>query len=467
MTNQDDQHHQRMLQALHLAQQDLTRVSPNPKVGCVIYNQNHVCVATGVTGKPGSPHAEIHALHALAMWQQKNQTPSEKKTTQTNRRMRSRRGSRASSADTVSSHVWKLPQKTNQIYHLYVTLEPCTHYGRTPPCVDAIIQSGITHVYIGTLDPNPQVSGRSILILEQAGIEVYLGIAEQACHRWHAPFKKWITQGMPWVTLKGAMTLDGCLATAQGHSQWITGSEARTHVHQIRAQVDALMIGGGTARIDQPRLSVRHCAGSDPIAVVVSRTLALPKKLPCVRPGTLCIHGPQASAQQKQAWHKRGVELIEVALDEEGTGLDLKQILQNLAQRGIIHLLIEGGGKLHASFIQAGLIDDVMIYMAPKIIGKGRPLFALPSVAKIDDGWCLDQTHIELLGSDWLITGTLVTHEEYMRLKTSDAHDVQVEASMELANSLDESVDSLDESVDSLDESVESLDESVDSLDGL
>jgi diaminohydroxyphosphoribosylaminopyrimidine deaminase / 5-amino-6-(5-phosphoribosylamino)uracil reductase len=464
----EEVHQQRMMQALQAAQSSKVRVSPNPKVGCVIYNQHHVCVATGVTDIPGLAHAEIKALHQLALWQRSsksnnnveaNSDQSSDLTERLSRHPRRRKSSYRHFQQAPNELA--RPQKDDQEYYLYVTLEPCSHHGRTPPCIDAIIDAGITSVYIGTSDPNPQVRGRGIALLEQAGILVYLGIAESTCERWHAPFKKWITQGIPWVTLKGAMTLDGCLATAQGHSQWITGTQARTHVHYIRAQVDAVMVGGATARIDQPRLNVRHCEGEDPIAVVLSRTLALPKKLPCVREGTLCIHGPLALESQRQAWLKRGVELIEVSLDDEANGLDLSEVLVALGSRGITHLLVEGGGKLHASFIQADLIDDVMVYVAPKIIGRGRPLFALPSVPMIQDGWCLENQEVEFLGDDLLIRGDL------KRIHSNNSEDVESLDDSEDVESLDDSedIESLDDSedIESLDDSedIESLDDSI------
>ena len=197
--------------AIEAAQTSLTRVAPNPRVGCVIYDRRGQQISVGVTEPPGRRHAEICALDAAY----------------------------EVGAELCGASV-------------YVTLEPCSHRGRSGPCTRALIEAEVGEVVIGARDPNPLVSGRGVRHLRAAGIEVREGVMRERCEALHAPFFKWITHGRPWVSLKGAMTLDGCLATATGHSRWITGVEARTHVHQLRAQVDALMVGGETARRDRP-----------------------------------------------------------------------------------------------------------------------------------------------------------------------------------------------------------------------
>ena len=356
----------RMREALALAKSSLVRSSPNPKVGCVIYNQDGLLIGQGVTSPPGGPHAEINALNSAKQ------------------AGHSLRGA-----------------------SVYVTLEPCSHTGRTGPCTVALTQAEVAEVYIGVVDPNPLVAGRGVQMLSQAGITVVQDVAKTECQDHHAAFFKWITTGLPWVSLKGAMTLDGCLATANGHSNWITGIEARTHVHQLRARVDAMMIGGETARRDRPSLTVRHCEGSDPQTVAISRTLSIPNDAPFLRENTILLHGQAASDERKLILEDLGVRLIELPLHNSGKGLDLKYGLQELGHLGITHLCVEGGGFLHGSFLQDKLADDVHLYIAPKLIGRGKPLFNFTSVNTIADGIELEQNYIQQLGKDIYLYGIM------------------------------------------------------------
>ena len=251
-----DQH--RMREALNLAQKSMVRVSPNPRVGCVIYSTSGERIAEGVTSPPGGPHAEINALN----------------------------------------HATRAGLSLHDAI-VYVTLEPCAHTGRTGPCVDALIKAKVGRVCVGAIDPNPLVGGLGVKRLRTAGVRVDVGVLADECVTYHSPFFKWIKTGSPWVSLKGAMTLDGCLATASGDSKWITGIAARTHVHQLRAQVDALMIGGETARRDRPALTVRHCEGSDPVPIALSRSLSIPNDAPMVKEGVLLFHGSHASTERR------------------------------------------------------------------------------------------------------------------------------------------------------------------------
>ena len=291
--------------------------------------------------------------------------------------------------------------------HLYVTLEPCAHHGRTPPCVDAIIAAGISKVFIGTSDPNPLVAGRGVKKLQDAGIEVMIGVCKEDCDLLHAPFKKWITEGIPWVSLKGAMTLDGCLSTAAGHSKWITGKVARSHVHQLRASVDAILIGAETARRDRPQLNVRLVDGQDPRPVILSRMLLIPNDLPCIHSSAILVHGKDTPKDRRQFFLDKGCELIEVPFNKANDGLCIKATLKALGQRDITHILIEGGGKIHGDFLNQKLADDLHLYIAPKIIGRGKPLFNLPSVAKIPQGMTLQSTSTQRLGDDIYLYGRI------------------------------------------------------------
>lgn len=364
-------HHQRMREALHLAQASLVRTSPNPRVGCVIYSEHGQKIAQGITSPPGGPHAEINALEQAYL--------------------------QGISTENAS---------------VYVTLEPCSHTGRTGPCVEALIQAKVKGVYIGTSDPNPLVAGRGIKRLREAHIDVEDAILQEECRRYHAPFFKWITTGRPWVSLKGAMTLDGCLATATGHSAWITGIEARTHVHALRAQVDAMMVGGETARRDRPSLTVRHCEGTDPVAISLSRRLFLPNDAPFIRPGSIIFHSNLATTDRKKQLTDKGVKLIEVSLTEDGKGLNLSDILDELGMEGIAHLCVEGGGYLHGAFMSLELVDDLHLYIAPKLIGRGKPLFNFPSVNSMYEAHTLNEIYTETLGQDMYLYGRFTSKLE-------------------------------------------------------
>lgn len=363
---------QRMGEAIALARSSLVRVSPNPRVGCVLYHASGQRIASGVTEPPGGRHAEIVALEDA-------------------------RAQGVSLAETTA----------------YVTLEPCAHHGRTAPCVDALIQSGIARVCVGVIDPNPLVGGRGIQRLRDAGVIVEIGLLAESCEQLHSPFFKWIHRGQPWVSLKGAMTLDGCLSTASGQSQWITGIEARTHVHQLRAQVDAMMVGGETMRRDRPSLTVRHSEGTDPLPVAVSRRLSIPNDSPILQRSAILIHGPDAPEHRREAFSKMGATLVEVPYLEghQGQSLDLNASLKALGALEITHLCVEGGGALHGSFLTAGLIDDLYLYIAPKLIGRGKPLFNFPSVAHMSEGWLLEGVQTTQLGSDLHIYGRFVHHQ--------------------------------------------------------
>ena len=361
---------ERLSEAIELAERSLTRTAPNPRVGCVLYSAEGERLSEGVTSPPGGLHAEAQALKRLQ--------------------------DEGRSAEGASA---------------YVTLEPCAHYGRTPPCALALVEAGVARVVIGALDPNPLVSGRGVALLQEAGVEVMVGVERERCERLHAPFFKWVQTGLPWVTLKGAMTLDGCLATATGHSKWITGEAARAHVHSLRAQVSALMVGGETARLDRPSLDVRLAPGTNPTPVVLSRELSLPKDLPCVREGVregaLLFAREGLPLEAVERWQQRGAEVVQVPLNDEGQ-LCLTQVLVALGERGHTHLMVEGGGKLHGAFLSQGLADDLHLYIAPRLIGRGRPLFNFPSVAEVPDGVSLSEPTWSQLGADLHLYGRLL-----------------------------------------------------------
>lgn len=321
--------------ALRLAARGLGNTWPNPAVGCVIVAGGRV-VGRGWTQPGGRPHAETQALDMAGA---------------------AARGATA-----------------------FVTLEPCAHHGRTPPCAEALVAAGVARVVSALTDPDPRVAGRGHAILRSAGIAVTEGVLSEAAARLNAGFLKRVTRGLPFVTLKLAATLDGRIATAGGESRWITGPQARRSVHALRMQHDAVMVGSATARADDPDLTVRDMGATrQPVRVVLDRRLSHD---PSSRLGRTAgrvpvwmVHGATAPAAARAAWAATGAELIEVA--EGPGGLDLAAALSALAARGLTRVLSEGGGTVAAALIRAGLADELALYSGAVLIGaEGQPVLA-------------------------------------------------------------------------------------------
>ncbi|MFZ3580830.1 bifunctional diaminohydroxyphosphoribosylaminopyrimidine deaminase/5-amino-6-(5-phosphoribosylamino)uracil reductase RibD [Loktanella sp. DJP18] len=321
-----------MTLALALGRRGMGQVWPNPAVGCVIV-QGDVIVGRGATQRGGRPHAETVALEQAGA---------------------AARGATA-----------------------YVSLEPCAHTGRTPPCADALIAAGVARVVVATGDPDPRVAGQGIARLQAAGIAVDIGLMRRAAEQDHAGFLMRVTRGRPFVTLKIASSLDGRIATTTGESRWITGEVSRRAVHGLRARHDAVLIGAGTARADDPMLDVRDLGDvRQPVRVVVSRDLNLPingrlAQTAHEQPVWLC-HGPDVETRN---WHRAGVETLECTLS--GPRVDLTSALQQLGARGITRVLCEGGGHLAAALLQAKLVDTLVVFQAGLAIGSD----GLPSLA--------------------------------------------------------------------------------------
>jgi diaminohydroxyphosphoribosylaminopyrimidine deaminase/5-amino-6-(5-phosphoribosylamino)uracil reductase len=323
---------ERMRRAMALAGGVRTTTAPNPWVGCVVVparagsDARITGVFEGATAPPGGPHAEVSALD--------------------------RAGEQARGAT------------------LFVTLEPCAHHGRTPPCTDAIIEAGIARVVVGIEDPDPHVAGRGIALLRDAGIDVTVGVASDEVEEQLAPYLKHRTTGRPWVVLKMASSLDGRTAAPDGTSRWITGEASRRDVHRLRADSDAVLVGAGTVRADDPELTVRLDDGVDraqPLRVVLG----------------------SAPAQAR----------VQPALELSG---DLGEVLGELGRRGVLQLLVEGGPTVAHDFHAAGLVDRYIVYLAPKIFGgdDARPLFAGPGAGTIADVWTGRLISVERLGED-------------------------------------------------------------------
>jgi diaminohydroxyphosphoribosylaminopyrimidine deaminase/5-amino-6-(5-phosphoribosylamino)uracil reductase len=339
----------------------LTR--PNPAVGAVVVKAGKQ-LGTGWHKKAGTPHAEVHALAAA--------------------------GSGAKGAT------------------LYVTLEPCSTTGRTPPCVEAIIAAGIKRVVVGSIDPNPNHCGHGLKLLRRKKISVSTGILSKACDELIRGFSHHQKTHRPFLSLKMAMTLDGRIADQKGHSQWITGSDSRKKVQALRREVDAVLIGRETAMRDNPSLTPRPARGRKPFRVVLDRTLRVPLKQKLFTDPqakrTLVYCGAGASATKRKALEKRGVTVIPVRL-KRGQ-LDLNVVLKDLGKRALLHVLCEGGGQLAESLVREGLVDEAWFFVAPSFLGgSSRPVLE-------GKGWLMDQkpmlrfSSMEPLGADLLIRAT-------------------------------------------------------------
>jgi diaminohydroxyphosphoribosylaminopyrimidine deaminase/5-amino-6-(5-phosphoribosylamino)uracil reductase len=360
-----------MEQALSLARLALGQASPNPAVGAVVVKEG-VVVGQGYTQPPGSHHAEVSALKQAG--------------------------------EVARGGV------------MYVTLEPCCHYGRTPPCTRAIISAGISEVHMAMIDPNPVVSGRGKDELEKKGIKTYLGEHGDEATEINEAYTKFITTGIPFVTAKFAASLDGKIATRKGDSQWISGSEAKKYVHNLRYTTDAIMAGVNTILADDPHLTTRCCGGrggtarKQPLRVIVDGEGRTPLAARVFKePGrTLLALGKSARREEKAAFARVGAEILELPATE---GLvDLEKLLMALGEQGITSVLVEGGGILFGSLFDQGFVDKVIAFIAPIIIGgaEARTAVAGRGVDKVAESFKLDRVRSEKIGDDLMVSGYVV-----------------------------------------------------------
>ncbi len=352
---------------MQLALEEATRgrPSPNPRVGAVVVDEGKV-IALGYHAEAGQRHAEVAAI---------------------------RNAGRSVAGAT-----------------LYVTLEPCDHHGRTGPCTEAIIDASIARVVIGCLDPAPRGSA-GIERLERAGIQVELGLLEDQAKALVADFAKHVNTGLPFVTLKAAVTLDGKIASRTGESKWITGEAARSETHRMRSDADAILVGIGTVLADDPSLTVRHVEGVDPVRVVLDADLRTPPDAAILDPKrqstapTWIFHADDTDPHRKDALLRPEVDLIPVP--RHARGVDLSLVLKSLGARDIVRLMVEGGAHIHGSFLEAGFADRAAIFVAPRIMGdvQAVPFAAGVVVDSVDGAARLLRTEIRALGTDWLVTG--------------------------------------------------------------
>lgn len=350
-----------MTLALSLGRRGWGRTWPNPSVGCVIVKEG-VIVGRGWTQPGGRPHAEVVALAEAG---------------------EAARGATA-----------------------YVTLEPCSHHGNTPPCADALVAAGVARVVVALGDPDPRVDGRGIARLREAGIEVQQGLCSEEARGDLAGFLSRVERGRPFVTLKLASSLDGRIATASGESKWITGPEARRYVHALRMSHDAVMVGGGTARADDPTLNVRGFGDVDqPVRVVLSRYLDLPEDSALARTAAdvplWLMHGDRANGAQVAKWEALGGRCFDVPV--VSGRLDVGAVLAALGEAGLTRVFCEGGGGLAASLLSDGLVDEFIGFTAGVALGaEGWPSLAAMGVGALADAPRLTLVETRQIGADVL-----------------------------------------------------------------
>ena len=356
-----------MARALELARKGVYSTHPNPRVGCVIVRDGQI-VGEGWHVRAGEPHAEVHALRQA--------------------------GEKAQGATA------------------YVTLEPCSHHGRTPPCADALVNAGVARVVAAMQDPNPDVAGRGLLRLMSAGIAVQSGVLEGEARALNKGFLKRMEHGLPYVRVKLAMSLDGRTAMASGESQWITGPEARSAVQRLRAQASVVLTGADTVLADNARLTVRPdelglnaeltalAVTRPPLRVLIDGRLRVPLDAPFFKAGNALV-ATCAAASARERYSDEGHELL--ALPSSGGHVDLRKLLVELASRGVNDVLVEAGPKLAGAFTRLGLVDEFQIFVAGKFMGSSaRPLLDLP-LAQMSESLELKIVEMRAVGNDWRV----------------------------------------------------------------
>ncbi|TCS96584.1 bifunctional diaminohydroxyphosphoribosylaminopyrimidine deaminase/5-amino-6-(5-phosphoribosylamino)uracil reductase RibD [Hazenella coriacea] len=358
-------HEDWMLFACQLAQSAEGQTAPNPMVGAVVVRDGCL-VGSGAHLKAGTPHAEVHALNMA--------------------------GKNAVGAT------------------IYVTLEPCNHHGRTPPCTERIIASGIKRVIVGSLDPDEKVAGRGIDQLKQAGLEVIVGVLEERCFKMNEAYFHHRRTGKPWVTLKTATTLDGKIATAVGDSRWITGEKAREKVHELRRSSDAILVGVGTVLADDPLLTTRlEAGGKNPIRVIIDSQLRTPLDAAITdveKAATWIYTTDRHDPQVKQQLKEKGVRVVSTGA---GSQVDLDIVLQDLGKQGILSLLVEGGGRVNASLLQERRVQKVVAFIAPKLLGGKLSPTSVEGESPfyMKDAISLRDVTITQIGEDFCIEGLI------------------------------------------------------------
>ena len=365
-----------MRRCIALARRGAGSVSPNPMVGAVLVDTDGSVLAEGWHAEYGKAHAEARAIHTA-----------------------------------LDKHGPEALRNAT----LYVNLEPCSHHGKTPPCSNLIVDVGIPRVVVGTVDPYPEVAGRGIERMRAHGIDVTVGVEQDACKRLNEAFFHHVTTGRPLVTLKIAQTLDGRIATTTGHSQWISGAESRTQVHRWRAELDGVLVGSGTAAADNPRLTVRHVEGPQPHRIVLDRTGTLPADLHLFTDdhagSTLAVLGAdRAAPPYAQALTDRGGQVVRI-LETEADHLDLNALLSHLGApdgptaRPVQSLLVEAGPGLATALFRQDLVDRFFCFLAPKVVGAGMPSVRDLGIRRMDEALTFADQQWMTVGDDMLFKG--------------------------------------------------------------
>ena len=351
--------------AIEIAKKGAGKVNPNPMVGAVIVKDERV-IGQGYHKYYGGNHAEVNAFENLS----------------------------------------DNPEGAT----IYVTLEPCSHYGKTPPCVDKIIANKISKVVVGTLDPNPLVEGRGIKALKEAGIEVITGVLEEECKKLNEVFMKYIIEKKPFVVLKTAMTLDGKIATESGESKWITSDKSRQEVHKLRNKLSAIMVGVNTVIKDNPELTCRLEGGKNPVRIIVDSKLRIPLGSNVVVDNlaqTIVATTEVADKDKILVLEKLGVKVL--IINSKNERVDLKSLMIELGKRGIDGILLEGGATLSFSALEENIVDKIQVYIAPKIIGgeKSKTSIGGKGIEKLSDAIMLNNMTVKSVGTDLLIEAYL------------------------------------------------------------
>jgi diaminohydroxyphosphoribosylaminopyrimidine deaminase/5-amino-6-(5-phosphoribosylamino)uracil reductase len=357
-----------MQMALTLAKKGCGRVSPNPMVGAVVVNAGRV-VGQGYHQYVGGPHAEVNAIDDA--------------------------GDAARNAT------------------LYVTLEPCNHFGRTPPCTQKILGAGINRVVVAMQDPNPDVAGGGNAFLVSRGVDLVCGVEEDAARRLNESFIKFVRTGKPFVILKIASTLDGRIATRTGDARWVTGEAARAYVHQLRHAVDAIMVGVGTVEVDDPQLTTRleNGRGVDPVRVVLDTSLRMSEKARMLHQAskapTWVVCGSDAPLAAKERLRAEGAMIVQTPL--RGERIDLDALMEQLAKRSVTSLLIEGGAQVAGAALRAGVVDKVVFFYAPKIYGgdDGVPICSGRGMDLMRESLAVSHIELDRMGDDIMVSGYL------------------------------------------------------------
>ncbi len=359
----EDEHYMRI--AIAEAGKGEGRTSPNPCVGAVIVKDGQI-ISKGYHKKAGGPHAEVNAINKVG----------------------------ESLVDAT----------------MYVTLEPCNHTGKTPPCTELIVKNGISRVVVGTTDPNPLVDGGGVAFLEKNGVEVITGVLLPECEAIIQPFIKHITQGIPWMIMKGGISLDGKINYKKGESGWITGKESLLEVHKIRDKVDAILIGSETVRIDNPSLTTRYPAskGKDAVRVIIDTHLCLPLDSTVFQieseASAWVFCSEAASVEKISGFRKSGVKVTAIGVNSDG--VVLRQVLEALGKAGICSVLVEGGARLHGSFLKERLFDSACLFYAPLFAGdNGVSLVNGYNAGERDFAVSLVDVGYKRVGEDMMVTG--------------------------------------------------------------